>query len=207
MLAVTLTVAGQDSEQGKKKKKGKGPADPPRTTLYMNQLRALFARWDTNKDDFLDKKELAVAFRGAGARPFDAGETKATAKEDSKADEKKDEDKKDEKKDTSAKDKAGKTPDYSKYPDYQFLTQLDKDRDDQVSRDEFLEWGREYAMQLRDQKELNDSATKLQQRIGKTKPRSKERRSLESQLKQQQQQINKLQQQLRRYERIQRSLR
>src|SRR5262245_48747205 len=92
ILGVTLAVAAQDQDTGKKKKAKQ--ADPPRTTTTMNQMRGLFARWDTNKDDFLDKKELAIAFRGAGARPYDWRETK----DKDKADEKKDDDKTDEKK-------------------------------------------------------------------------------------------------------------
>src|SRR5262249_31666226 len=40
----------------------KEPPDPPGTSLYMNQFRALFDAWDLNKDGFLDKEELAKAF-------------------------------------------------------------------------------------------------------------------------------------------------
>ena len=33
-------------------------------------LTALYKRWDTNADGYLDKAELAVGFRGKGAKPL-----------------------------------------------------------------------------------------------------------------------------------------
>lgn len=203
LLLAALAVAAQDSTEKKDKKKGKGPADPPGTTAYMNQLRLLFDTWDKNKDSSLDKSELAIAFRGTGAKPYDNAETKAKEKEESKSEEKKDGEKD---KTSSGKEKSGKTPDYSKYPDYQFLVQLDKDRDDLISRDEFMEWAREYAIQIRDQNEAVKEAQKLQQQLGKLKPKDKNRTALEAKLKKQQQQIERLQQQAKKYEKVQKSL-
>jgi hypothetical protein len=40
--------------------------DPAGTTLYMGQLRLLFANTDANKDGYLEKSELAKAFAGQG---------------------------------------------------------------------------------------------------------------------------------------------
>jgi hypothetical protein len=39
---------------------------------YVRQLQAKFQVWDLNRNTVLDKQELATAFRGAGAKPFDA---------------------------------------------------------------------------------------------------------------------------------------
>src|SRR5262249_46784364 len=107
----------------------------PGTALIMGQLRAVFAAWDLDKDGYLDKEELAKAFRGPNAKPYDY---KAPSKDDDKD---KDADK-DSKKDA-------KKPDYSAYPDYQFLVQLDVDGDEKISRDEFENWARDYAVQLK----------------------------------------------------------
>jgi hypothetical protein len=105
-LLLVAAAAADDAEIKPKVE----PKDPKGTSLYMGQLRALFDAWDTNKDGYLDKEELAVAFRGAGAKPYDH------KKESSEKDE-----------GSSDKD-AKRAPDYSKYPDYNFLVQLDVDR-------------------------------------------------------------------------------
>lgn len=199
-LLLCVLVGAQDTSESKTKgKKEKEPADPPRTTLYMNQLRAAFAAWDRNKDDHVDKGELAIAFYGAGAKPFDDKETKGkkTDKDEGKPASKKDET-------GSEKDRPGKTADYSKRADYQFLVQVDRDRDDRISRDEFMEWAREYAMQVRDQAEAQQKAAQLQKQL--SNPKAKNKKSLETQLKKQQQQLNKLQGQLKRYQQVQKSL-
>src|SRR5262249_2909978 len=102
--------------------------DPPGTGAYMDQLRAWFKLYDTNGDGSLDKAELARAFRGVNAKPFDY---------------KKDDKKDDSKSASSGTDKStDKKPDYSAYPDWQFLAGVDKDNDEQVSYEEFLAWAR-----------------------------------------------------------------
>ncbi len=109
-------------------------SDPPGTTLYMDQLRALFAAWDLNGDDSLDKAELAQAFRGADAKPYDYKKTS-----DPSAPE------------PAANPKTTKKPDHSDYPDYNFLVRLDQDGDGQISRAEFMDWARDYAVQIKQQ--------------------------------------------------------
>jgi len=206
LLVVVLTAAAaaaQDTSDPPPKK-GKEPADPPRTSLYMGQLRALFAAWDKNKDDYLDKEELAIALRGPGSKPFDYKASKSKSgsegnKEDSKKDDE-DPPKEDPKK------KPEKAPDYSMYPDYQLLTQLDKDRDDKISRDEFMEWARDYAIQLRDQAEAQKKLAEIQARYNKLPAKSKDRKSVEAQLKKQQREINQLQSKLKKYQYVQKSL-
>jgi Ca2+-binding EF-hand superfamily protein len=131
-LLVSTAVVGDDKDDSGGSKK----PDPPGTALIMGQLRAVFAAWDLDKDGYLDKEELAKAFRGPKAKPFDY---KAPTKDDKDNDADTD-------KDTS-KDK--KKPDYSAFPDYQFLVQLDADGDGKISRDEFENWARDYAVQLK----------------------------------------------------------
>jgi hypothetical protein len=88
--------------------------DPTGTTLYMGQLRLLFANTDVNKDNYLEKSELVRAFPGQGEA---------------------------------------------------VLVQLDQDGDGRVSRDEFMAWAREYAIQLKklaaEQKKLQTAQQKL----------------------------------------------
>jgi hypothetical protein len=189
MILMTLSVAAQDSSKKEKKKE----ADPPRTSPWMNQLRALFALWDKNKDDYLDKSELAIAFYGAGAKPYDANESKTPSL--------KTEDRSESKKDESARDKK---PDYSGRADYVFLIQLDKDNDERISRAEYMSWARDYATQLRDQAESQKKLLQLQQQA--TKAKGKNKKNLESQIKKQQDQINKLEKQIRRFKQVQKSL-
>lgn len=110
LLASVATAPAQDDSPPPKK------PDPPGTARYMARFRDIFDTWDRNKDGSLDKQELAVAFRGPGAKPYDADK---------------------------------KEKDYSSYPDYNYLVQLDTDSDKKISRDEFETWGRNCAVKLK----------------------------------------------------------
>lgn len=122
LLCATLLVTslrGQNASSLSKK------VDPAGTGPMMNQLRALFAGWDLDGDQFLDREELAKGFRGPAARPHEP----------------------------TPKAKAGAPPprvkpdkDKGLTPDYHFLIQVDLNNDGLVSRDEFLNWAREYAV-------------------------------------------------------------
>src|ERR1019366_7885224 len=91
----------------------KDKADPAGTGTYMSKLRQLFEKWDVNGDDYLDKEELAKAFRGADAKPYDFKKSKDSDKDAVK------EEPTDAPKD--AKDATpAKKPDSKKYPDYSF---------------------------------------------------------------------------------------
>jgi Ca2+-binding EF-hand superfamily protein len=90
--------------------------DPSGMTVQMGKFRALFAEWDANNDGFLDKTELARAFRGAAAKPY-APSPGSTASTKSIA---------------------------AKYPDHEFMIELDQDHDGKVSRAEFMDWARSY---------------------------------------------------------------
>jgi Ca2+-binding EF-hand superfamily protein len=175
LLVLPLTLWAD----GKTDSTGKEPADPPGTSVYMGQLRALFDTWDLNSDGYLDKEELAKAFRGPKALPYDAVP-------DTKTDKDKDADK-----DTSSKTTK---PDYSQFPDYNFLVQLDQDGDGQISRKEFLGWARDYAVQLKQQADQQAKLLAAEQKLLNTtaKVGSAEYKKLAAAVKHEQDAFNKL---------------
>jgi hypothetical protein len=112
LLFVALAANGADDKPGSHKAR----RDPAGLSAQMGQFRSLFAAWDLNQDGFLDKTELARAFRGASAKPYapvpgSAGSPKSLA---------------------------------HKYPDHEFLIQLDQNNDGKISRAEFMDWARSY---------------------------------------------------------------
>ncbi len=133
----------------------KDKPDPAGTTLYMGQLRDLFATWDRNHDGYLDKQELARGFRGPKARAYDtnaAGSARSSPGE-------------------TAGGKAG--PDYGQYPDFHFLAQLDQNNDGKISRAEFLTWAREYAVRWKKADALLAKLATAQQKLAAAKPGTK----------------------------------
>jgi EF hand domain-containing protein len=155
--------------------------DPPGTSAILGQLRLLFKAWDLDHDGYLDKEELAKAFRGSNARPYDL---KAPGKDD------------------NADKGSGKTaakPDPSQYPDYVFLTELDKDGDGKISRDEFESWARDYALQLKQVAESEARILEHEARMARGLS-AKETRLVQSDLKKEQELLKKIEKQEKSFE-------
>jgi HEAT repeat protein len=91
-----------------------------KAALIQTSLIDWFAKWDTNKDGFLDKVELAHAMRGPKALPYDYRLPGQPLK------------------------KFG-PGDFAKYPDYAFLHRVDRNNDGKVSRAEYDRWAYDYA--------------------------------------------------------------
>jgi hypothetical protein len=121
-------------------------ADPPGTAQYMAVLRDWFKKADLNDDGYLNKLELAIAFRGPEAKPPDDPKDKPDG---------------DKPKDSKHK------PEPTKYPDQEFLQVLDADGDGQVSRAEFETWARGYAEQLKKQEEALKSIALMEEQLSR----------------------------------------
>jgi Ca2+-binding EF-hand superfamily protein len=132
--------------------------DPPGTGPYMTQLRAWFKAADLDSDGYLDKEELAKVFRGSKAKPFDFKEGQDKEKKEGAQD----------KESSPSQSK----PDYSKYIDYLFLTHLDKDKDEKISKEEFESWARDYAVQLKHQDDQTKKTLKAEQRLANATTRN-----------------------------------
>jgi hypothetical protein len=178
--------------------------DPPGTSGIMAQYRSWFAAADANKDGMLDKEELAKAFRGPFAKPFDYVPPPKTAKdkdEKDKSEKDKSEKDKSEKDKSASAEKPARKPDYSRYPDYNFLVQLDVNSDEMVSREEFDNWARDLAVQIKNQLEAQLRLQQLQAQLmapGKLKP--SEKKKLEAELKKERDQITRLQEKMHKLE-------
>lgn len=147
------------------------PPDPPGTSQTMEEMRALFAAWDRNGDNFLDGAELAKAFRGDDAKPYDP---KAAA--------------------GPAGPNAAQDPDDPEFPDHDFLVRLDQDGDGRISRIEFMSWARDYAMQAQQQTEQDAKVAALEAR--EAAAAATELKALERQLKKEQAAAKKLRAQM-----------
>jgi hypothetical protein len=202
LLAATLALLAGVAVSAQPKTTVK---DPPGTGIYMDQFRLLFDRWDLNGDGYLDKEELAKAFRGPNAKPYDYVAPSKDSSEKDKSPGTTDPDKTDPaKKDSeSTKDpKDAKKPDYSKYPDYVFLVALDVDKDEKISYDEFMHWAADYSIQLKQQADIARELLKAQADLQRyaNKVNSADYRRALSALQHHQAQANKAAAALARYE-------
>jgi Ca2+-binding EF-hand superfamily protein len=134
-------------------------------SAIRGQLREVFAAWDLDDDGYLDKGELAKAFRGADAKPYDYKKP-----DNKKADQ------------DAARDKGTskpeKKPDYSSYPDYHFLIQLDQNGDGKISKKEWETWARDYTGQLKAYLDAQDNVQKANVRYSAAKTVAAQRKAL-----------------------------
>jgi EF hand len=175
---------------------------------YLNNLINWFKNSDLNGDGYLDKDELAKAFRGPNAKAYDYQDPSKPRTDDSESSS------------TPAKvrpmslalvclptaglashltlaelltqpteKKAKKTttPNYNLLPDYQFLVTVDTDGDKKVSRAEFNVWAKVYATQLKQQADLQKALAKTQQQLAKASAKNAQKYA--NALRQQQQQL------------------
>ncbi len=105
-------------------------------TIQSN-LRLWFVSSDADKDGQLDKLELARAIRGPKAKAYDEG----------------------------AAGRQLTSRDFAAYPDFAFLSRVDRDNDGFLSRDEYNRWAYDYAEYLWHETEARDRVAKAQLRL------------------------------------------
>jgi hypothetical protein len=120
LVATIATVQADDEKKGKKREKNIDP-------MLAQQLRMVFDSIDRDKDGYLDKTELAHAFRGPTAKP---------APDIEPADD-------DEKKPVKM------NPNTPVYTDAVFLHTYDDNKDGKLSFDEFEDAGVGYSNQVK----------------------------------------------------------
>lgn len=205
----TLPAAAQNKKPNPKDNK---QADPPGMAALVNQYRGWFAVQDLNKDTYLDKEELAKSFRGLNARAYDyrppakTEPAKDAPKDKSSADDPPPVPKEsDSTKELTPEQQSRLAAYYARFPDYQFLVQLDKDRDDKIHSSEFDAWARDQARAIADhQQQIEDSQKEildLQKQLARTNLTAQQRSRYSGNLNNARNRQNNLQNRLRNLER------
>jgi HEAT repeat protein len=92
--------------------------------LIQNQLRGWFNATDRSRDFFLDKDELGRAMRGPSAKAYDYTPP-------------------------GQKPRQFSSRDFRRYPDFAFLSRLDRNNDGKISQNEFEYWAYDFADYLK----------------------------------------------------------
>jgi hypothetical protein len=161
-LLFLLTAAGLLGLTGSESGAATPKKDPPGTEAILANLRAWFAKY-CNDNKEIGKVEAAKAF--GYSKPYDAGPILKTPTGKPK-DEDKDKDSTSGSSGTSGTTSKSDKPDKSTYanrPDFLFISALDKDGDEKVSKDEFEAWAHDYAAGLALSEQPNAKLTKAQQ--------------------------------------------
>jgi hypothetical protein len=106
----------------------------------QTELRGWFTAADADRNSSLDKAELARAIRGASAKPYDH----------------------------TPDGKPSRTfgpRDFAQYPDFAFLSRLDRDNDEQVSRQEYELWAYDHALYLKQERDEKERIEQAQRRL------------------------------------------
>jgi hypothetical protein len=209
VMAVLFLLSGEMSTSMAQAKKGG-------LTPYLNKLKGTFTSLDLNGDGFLDKEELAKAFRGPDAKPFDF--KKAPVEKPAKI-----------KTEcvvlaslpvpalasgmviaevwqgqmpaANLDNKSASKPDYSKYPDYLFLQQYDTNQDEKISKKEFDVWARDYAQQWKNYDDAQKRLAKAQAQYNKATT-AKARQQAQASLKSIQQEVAKINREMQRFQKL-----
>src|SRR5437660_1271271 len=171
LIATTASLSVVASEKPKTRR------DPAGASVLMGKFRSLFDAWDLNKDGFLDKEELAKAFRGSNAKPYVKSpgtieSVRAIAR---------------------------------KFPDHDFLVQLDQDGDGKISRTEFMDWARSYVKDMNKVHDGQQSVSQKEKRLKDTLP-ADEKKKLTEELKQERKALTDMQKQMKHLQTIERHI-
>jgi hypothetical protein len=185
-VLAALTTSSRSALAQKKPDPKKRDVDVAR---YTKQLMTRFNVWDTNNDNVLDKAELAKAFRGKSARPYDYqppdpsdpfASTRETARvilaallasprqpqavtltaaEILELRTPR----------ATSSTKVRPTPNYNALPDYQFLVLAGTRGQSKLTKKEFETWARNYARMVDEQEESRRHVQTAQGKFQKAK--------------------------------------